>query len=143
MPALLAVAERAKGSLLLVFVERLIPLPSPRCPFAVLTIEFIGDQNKRAIDYGTVVVRQVHDPSFDTQPSELGKDMASDYSRGDPAKAFAERRGITFRERVAEIIRKVPEKVRGIFEGLRLPSAGARAFSTASESMRIPFPAHL
>ena len=77
MPALLAVAERAKGSLLLVFVERLIPLPSPRCPFAVLTIEFIGDQNKRAIDYGTVVVRQVRDPSFDTQPSELDQMFGS------------------------------------------------------------------
>jgi Ti-type conjugative transfer relaxase TraA len=56
---------------------------------------------------------------------ERGKDMASDYQRADPAQAFAERRGITFRERVAEIVRKVPEKVRGIFDGLRLPSARA------------------
>ncbi len=60
-----------------------------------------------------------------TLSRERGKDMASDYTRADPAQAFAERRGITFRERVAEIVRKVPEKVRGIFDGLRLPSAKA------------------
>lgn len=47
--------------------------------------------------------------------------MASDYARADPAKAFAERRGITFRERVAEIIRKVPEKARSIFANFRPP----------------------
>ena len=48
------------------------------------------------------------------------KDMASDYERADPAQSFAERRGITFRERVAEIVRKVvPEKVRNMFDGLR------------------------
>jgi Ti-type conjugative transfer relaxase TraA len=53
------------------------------------------------------------------------KDMASDYERVDPAQGYAERRGITFRERVAEIVRKVvPEKVRGMFDGLR-PSAEA------------------
>ncbi|MGB3469548.1 MAG: Ti-type conjugative transfer relaxase TraA [Erythrobacter sp.] len=60
-----------------------------------------------------------------TLSRERGKDMASDYARDDPAQAFAERRGITFRERIAEIIRTAPEKVRGIFDGLRLP--GARA----------------
>jgi Ti-type conjugative transfer relaxase TraA len=60
-----------------------------------------------------------------TLSRERGKDMASDYQHADPVQAFAERRGITFRERVAEIIRKVPEKVRGIFDGLRLPSARA------------------
>ena len=48
------------------------------------------------------------------------KDMASDYVR-EPERQFAERRGITFRERVAELTRKVPEKVRGMFDGLRLP----------------------
>ncbi len=53
------------------------------------------------------------------------KDMASDYERPDPARDYAERRGITFRERVAEIVRKVvPEKVRGMFDGLRLPADG-------------------
>ncbi|MEA1617662.1 conjugal transfer protein TraA [Erythrobacter sp. T5W1-R] len=60
-----------------------------------------------------------------TLSRDRGKDMASDYARVDPEQAFAERRGVTFRERVAEIIRKVPDKVRGIFDGLRLPSARA------------------
>ena len=50
---------------------------------------------------------------------ERAKDMASDHTEQDPAKAFAERRGITFRERIAELVRKVPEKVRGIFDGFR------------------------
>jgi Ti-type conjugative transfer relaxase TraA len=53
------------------------------------------------------------------------KDMASDYERADPAQTYAERRGITFRERVAEIVRKVvPKKVRNMLDGLR-PSAEA------------------
>ena len=57
-----------------------------------------------------------------TLSRERGKDMASDYTRdADPERAFAERRGITFRERVVELIEKVvPEKVRGMFDGLRL-----------------------
>ncbi|MGC1533023.1 MAG: AAA family ATPase, partial [Bradyrhizobium sp.] len=50
------------------------------------------------------------------------KDMASDYERADPVQSYAERRGITFRERVAEIVRKVvPEKLRDMFDGLRSP----------------------
>lgn len=54
-----------------------------------------------------------------TLSRERAKDMASDYGRADPAQLFAERRGITFRERVVEIARKVvPEKVRGMFDGL-------------------------
>jgi Ti-type conjugative transfer relaxase TraA len=54
------------------------------------------------------------------------KDMASDYAKADPARAipervFAERRGIAIRERVAKIVKQVvPEKVRGMFDGLRL-----------------------
>src|SRR3546814_19289741 len=43
--------------------------------------------------------------------------MASDY---EPAQRFAERRGIGMRDRVADIVRKVPEKVRGMFDGLKL-----------------------
>jgi Ti-type conjugative transfer relaxase TraA len=53
---------------------------------------------------------------------DRAKDMASDY---EPARDYAERRGITFRERVervVEIVRQVPEKVRGTFDGLRLPA---------------------
>ena len=43
-------------------------------------------------------------------------------SKHDPAQGYAERRGITFRERVAEIVRKiVPEKLRDMFDGLRSP----------------------
>jgi hypothetical protein len=54
---------------------------------------------------------------------DRAKDMASDYERPDPARNYAERRGIAFRARVAEIVRKTPEKARGLFEGLSL-SAG-------------------
>lgn len=58
---------------------------------------------------------------------DQAKDMASDYEQIDPAQDYAERRGITFRARVAEIVRKlVPEKVRGIFDGLHLPADGGQ-----------------
>jgi Ti-type conjugative transfer relaxase TraA len=54
---------------------------------------------------------------------DRAKDMASDYERADPLQSFAERRGITFRERVAEIVRNlVPEKLRDVFDGLRSPA---------------------
>jgi Ti-type conjugative transfer relaxase TraA len=60
-----------------------------------------------------------------TLSRDRAKDMASDYEHRDPAQNYAERRGITFRERVAEIVRKVvPERVRNMFDGLR-PSAEA------------------
>jgi hypothetical protein len=53
---------------------------------------------------------------------DRAKDMATDYERADPVQSYAERRGITFRERVAEIVRKVvPEKLRDMFDGLRSP----------------------
>ncbi|MGJ4957735.1 Ti-type conjugative transfer relaxase TraA [Bradyrhizobium sp. HKCCYLRH2015] len=53
---------------------------------------------------------------------DRAKDMASDYDRADPVQSYAELRGITFRGRVAEIVRKiVPEKLRGMFDGLRSP----------------------
>jgi hypothetical protein len=59
---------------------------------------------------------------------DRAKDMASDYERLDPAQDYAERRGITFRARVAEIGRKViPEKVRAMFDGVRPPADGAQA----------------
>ncbi len=52
-----------------------------------------------------------------TLSRERAKDMASDYQL---ERSFAERRGITFRERIAEIVRKiVPEKARSIFAGFR------------------------
>ncbi len=60
-----------------------------------------------------------------TLSRERTKDMASDYERRDPAQQFAERRGITFREHVAEIVRKiVPERARGMFDRFR-PKAQA------------------
>ncbi|MFT4076580.1 MAG: Ti-type conjugative transfer relaxase TraA [Asticcacaulis sp.] len=52
-----------------------------------------------------------------TLSRERSKDMARDY---DGAKDFAERRGIGFRERVIEIVRKLPEPVRSMFDGLDL-----------------------
>jgi Ti-type conjugative transfer relaxase TraA len=65
-----------------------------------------------------------------TLSRDRAKDMASDYERADPVQSYAERRGITFRERVAEIVRRVvPEKVReridGLLEGLRSPGDSA------------------
>jgi Ti-type conjugative transfer relaxase TraA len=60
-----------------------------------------------------------------TLSRDRAKDMASDYERADPAQSYAERRGIIFGERVAEIVRRVvPERVRSMFDGLR-PSAEA------------------
>jgi Ti-type conjugative transfer relaxase TraA len=48
---------------------------------------------------------------------DRSKDMATDYERADPAQSYAERRGITFRDRVAEIVRKVvPEKLRSLLD---------------------------
>jgi hypothetical protein len=61
-----------------------------------------------------------------TLSRDRAKDMASDYEPADPAQDYAERRGITFRERVAEIVRMVvPERVRGMFDGLR-PAEGGK-----------------
>ncbi|TIN84846.1 Ti-type conjugative transfer relaxase TraA [Mesorhizobium sp.] len=59
-----------------------------------------------------------------TLSRDRAKDMASDYEQIDPAQSYAELRGITFRERVVEIVRRiVPEKLRerigGLLDGLR------------------------
>jgi hypothetical protein len=51
-----------------------------------------------------------------TLSRERGKDMASDYK---PERQFAERRGITFRERIVEIARQVPERAKSIFASFR------------------------
>ncbi|MBZ9850011.1 Ti-type conjugative transfer relaxase TraA [Mesorhizobium sp. CA14] len=61
-----------------------------------------------------------------TLSRDRAKDMASDYEQIDPAQTYAERRGITFRERVVEIVRRiVPEKLRdrvgGLLDGWRSP----------------------
>ncbi len=47
---------------------------------------------------------------------ERGKDMAGDYK---PEQAFAELRGISFRERIVEMVRQAPEKARSIFGNFR------------------------
>ncbi|HEV2506816.1 MAG TPA: Ti-type conjugative transfer relaxase TraA [Mesorhizobium sp.] len=48
-----------------------------------------------------------------TLSRDRSKDMASDYEMVDPARVYAKRRGITFTERVAEIIRRIlPERLR-------------------------------
>ncbi|MBG0792018.1 Ti-type conjugative transfer relaxase TraA, partial [Methylocystis sp. H62] len=69
-----------------------------------------------------------------TLSRERAKDMATDYGEADPIRAFAERRGITFRERVAEIVREAPRMARGMFDGLRRamtqPARGADAFDS-------------
>jgi Ti-type conjugative transfer relaxase TraA len=59
---------------------------------------------------------------------ERGKDMATDYRQADPVKEYAERRGISFGERVAEIVRPMVEKARGIFDSFRpnIPSQHER-----------------
>ena len=55
-----------------------------------------------------------------TLSRERAKDMVSDYGRSEGMeRRFAERRGIRFCERVAEIVRKVPERVRGLIDGMR------------------------
>ena len=72
-----------------------------------------------------------------TLSRDRSKDMATDYERADPAQSYAERRGITFRERVAEIVRRVvPEKVRSMFDGLHLAADGAAGSDTARQPER-------
>ncbi|KIZ46655.1 MULTISPECIES: Ti-type conjugative transfer relaxase TraA [Rhodopseudomonas] len=71
-----------------------------------------------------------------TLSRDRAKDMASDY---DPVQDYAERRGITFRERmvrVVEIARQVPEKVRGMFDGLRPSADGAPDAGTGEQPER-------
>ncbi|BCG87931.1 hypothetical protein MesoLj113c_40410 [Mesorhizobium sp. 113-3-9] len=62
-----------------------------------------------------------------TLSRDRAKEMASDYEQIDPVQSYAERRGITFRQRVVEIVRRiVPEKLRDrigeLLDGLRPPS---------------------
>ena len=56
--------------------------------------------------------------------------MVSDYARRDPAEQFAERRGIGFRERVAEIVRTGAEKARGMFDGPDFSPGGEYRYSS-------------
>ncbi len=64
---------------------------------------------------------------IDTLSRERAKDMAQDYAKADPVRSYAEQRGISFRERIADnlsragqgIARHVPEKARSIFAGFK------------------------
>jgi len=72
-----------------------------------------------------------------TLSRERVKDMASDYRQAEPAREFAERRGISFGERITEIARAGAERARGIFDGLRLSLPGqSREPSAAPEPRR-------
>ncbi|HEY0597239.1 Ti-type conjugative transfer relaxase TraA [Sphingopyxis sp.] len=78
-----------------------------------------------------------------TLSRERAKDMASGYAKRDPVRAFAERRDIGIRERITEIVRQVPEKARGMFDGLRLSIAGGdRGASPGPEGSREPSTKH-
>ena len=64
-----------------------------------------------------------------TLSRDRAKDMATDYEQIDPAQDYAERRGITFRARVAQIMRRImPERVRDavddMLDRLRAPGDG-------------------
>src|SRR3546814_2604673 len=65
--------------------------------------------------------------------------MAQDYAKADPERTFAERRGISFGERVAGIVKAVPEKARGMFDGLRLAIGRTERGAAASERERSIF----
>ncbi|WP_248304440.1 Ti-type conjugative transfer relaxase TraA [Breoghania sp. L-A4] len=77
-----------------------------------------------------------------TLSRDRAKDMASDYEQQlDPAQDYAERRGIRFRARIAEIMRKlVPERVRDavddLIDGLRQPTMRCLGASPRQESGR-------
>ncbi len=62
---------------------------------------------------------------------ERGKDMAGDYAKPeqDQARAFADRREIRFPELAREMVAKVREKARGMFDGFRPKPAAERATS--------------
>jgi Ti-type conjugative transfer relaxase TraA len=62
-----------------------------------------------------------------TLSRERGKDMANDYS---PAQQFAERRGITFRQRIIEIARQLPERAKSIFANFRPQTQKLEALPT-------------
>jgi Ti-type conjugative transfer relaxase TraA len=60
---------------------------------------------------------------------ERGKDMAGDYARPeqDQARAFADRREIRFPELARQVVEKVRDKARGMFDGFRPKPATEKA----------------
>ncbi|MFK7869958.1 MAG: Ti-type conjugative transfer relaxase TraA [Roseobacter sp.] len=74
-----------------------------------------------------------------TLSRDRSKDMALDYAKADPAQDFAERRGITFRERVIEVLRKVmPERLRDGIDGLSDGARSARNGALGAGDVRGP-----
>jgi Ti-type conjugative transfer relaxase TraA len=84
-----------------------------------------------------------------TLSRERAKDMATDYERAGPAqhpsaairRTFAERRGISFRERVAEIVRVGAENARDIFDRFQ-PRTSTRSKADRFEGFRPDTRAH-
>ncbi|WP_234967702.1 AAA family ATPase [Pontibaca methylaminivorans] len=81
------------------------------------------------------------DKLINTLSRDRAKDMATDYEQIDPAQDYAERRGIPFRARVAEIMRKLmPERVRdaldGFIDSLRAPGEPALVAGPEREAAR-------
>ena len=60
---------------------------------------------------------------------DRGKDMAGDYAKPeqDQARAFADRREIRFPELARQVVEKVREKARGMFDGFRPKPAAEKA----------------
>lgn len=71
-----------------------------------------------------------------TLSRERSKDMASDYQPPSAERAFAERRGITLRERIVEAVRKVPERVQSIIDALPLPGSTPREVAAPAKGSR-------
>ena len=91
---------RSKKSFLLL---ALLPLLAPGCTsFKRFMYEGFGRDDFAG-----------RDKLIRTLSRDRAKDMASDYKKLDPAMDYAARRGIAFKKRVVEIVRKiVPESVR-------------------------------
>ncbi|WP_062346093.1 MULTISPECIES: Ti-type conjugative transfer relaxase TraA [Sphingomonadaceae] len=73
---------------------------------------------------------------------DRGKDMAGDYAKPeqDQARAFADRREIRFPERAREMVAKVRDKARGMFDGFRPKPAAERATSPERSTADRPLP---
>ncbi|MBB4633913.1 Ti-type conjugative transfer relaxase TraA [Sphingosinicella soli] len=71
-----------------------------------------------------------------TLSRERAKDMAADYAKADPARAFAERRGIALRERIAETAKKLPETLSRAGQGIarQVPEKARRNGRCAAQS---------
>ncbi len=77
-----------------------------------------------------------------TLSRDRGKDMAGDYAQPeqDQARAFADRREIRFPERAREMVAKVRDKARGMFDGFRPKPAAERVTSPERSAADRPLP---